>query len=520
MNLFSYMFYALFVVAIVLNSERVKCEVIQEDETPVIKEEQAFSSPETEVGDLGLGEAADLLEDIIAALESDSGKINELESNGIDNESVTDDAKVTKNKDEDKVIEEETEEAGVVVEDGAKEPAGNDTGGALWERALHVTPYDKLYKQGIRHYLDSKWQQCATYLQLAIEDHRWHRQGLLRCRHNCSAQAGAATLFAPSLDASQIFFERTVRNALCLIRCRKDTFKGRSNHVADISVDKDFEIRKPYDYLQLCLFKLQRYADAGNAAVTVLAAQPTHTVMAANLRQYTRDYGVPAHTLTSLELQEYAKLYIAGDKAHQAEEHENTTLHMEAALEAYWKSLQDCRAMCDEPFDQGWFPDFVSSIANHFTFTFRCKRACPTKLSNLYGQEISNFLATIFNYLQYAYHKTGDVAGACRAVGSFLVLLPEDEDMLRNRAFYVDQNLTRCSFEPQQEVVEYVAREKYEKSLLHFIDTEFLFLEDGEPLWTETKTEPPASSPLESIRQTLSSLVTEVFAGQPPKSEL
>ena len=70
--------------------------------------------------------------------------------------------------------------------------------------------------------------------------------------------------------------------------------------------------------------------------------------------------------------QEYAKLYIAGDKAHQAEEHENTTLHMEAALEAYWTALQDCRAMCDEPFDQGWFPDFVSSIASECLLIFGC----------------------------------------------------------------------------------------------------------------------------------------------------
>lgn len=37
---------------------------------------------------------------------------------------------------------------------------------------------------------------------------------------------------------------------------------------------------------------------------------------------------------------------------------------MEDSLENYLQSEEECRANCEGPFDQGWFPDFIPSIAS------------------------------------------------------------------------------------------------------------------------------------------------------------
>jgi len=368
---------------------------------------------------------------------------------------------------------------------------------------LHQVPYDDLYKQGIKHYLDNEWSLCASYFQLAIDDYKWHQSNLLQCRKSCKNESDSSELMGDHLDASEIFFERMIRNALCLIKCRRDKFTARKDHVVEIKIVKEFELRKPYDYLQLCLFKIGRYSEAADAAVTVLAAQPKHSIMTQNLQQYIKDYNVDASIMTNQEQQDYAREYILGDSYHQEEDHSFVVWHMEAALSGYWTALRDCRTMCDEPFDQGWLPDFVSSIANHFTFTLRCKRRCPSKLANLYGEEITDFLPSMFNYLQYSYHHMGNAEMACGAVESCLELLPTNADMIRNKQFYETEYKNASSmFVVRPEVSQYVATERYEKNLMHFIDTEFLLLDDKE--WKEPK---PDAETAEVFRQYMSSFV-------------
>lgn len=67
---------------------------------------------------------------------------------------------------------------------------------------------------------------------------------------------------------------------------------------------------------------------------------------------------------SSYSLQAYAKEYVAGDRAHTDEDYEVSVGHMERAVDLYWEAMEDCRIMCEEPFDQGWFPDFMSSVAS------------------------------------------------------------------------------------------------------------------------------------------------------------
>lgn len=52
------------------------------------------------------------------------------------------------------------------------------------------------------------------------------------------------------------YYERVVRNTLCVIKCKKDVFGSRVDRNVESIVIDDFQIRKPYDYLQLCYYKV------------------------------------------------------------------------------------------------------------------------------------------------------------------------------------------------------------------------------------------------------------------------
>lgn len=68
--------------------------------------------------------------------------------------------------------------------------------------------------------------------------------------------------------------------------------------------------------------------------------------------------------------QNYVSLYIHGSEAYQHEDYKSVINYIEESLEDYLRGEEECRAYCEGPFDQGWFPDFVSSIASKFSFVY------------------------------------------------------------------------------------------------------------------------------------------------------
>lgn len=50
--------------------------------------------------------------------------------------------------------------------------------------------------------------------------------------------------------------ERTLHSTLCLVKCKRDAFGSQYDRTFESNVIHDFKIRKPYDYLQLCYFKV------------------------------------------------------------------------------------------------------------------------------------------------------------------------------------------------------------------------------------------------------------------------
>lgn len=63
-------------------------------------------------------------------------------------------------------------------------------------------------------------------------------------------------MLSEKLQETDRFYEKTVRTTLCIVKCKKTVFGSRMDRVVDGNVEEDFDMRKPYDYLQLCYFKV------------------------------------------------------------------------------------------------------------------------------------------------------------------------------------------------------------------------------------------------------------------------
>lgn len=344
-----------------------------------------------------------------------------------------------------------------------------------------IMSYDFLYKEGVESYLQENWAECIKQFEMALQDWHWWKTNLIRCRRKCNQEGSEGTMFSAGLSEEEKFFEKTVRSTLCLVKCKKETFGSRMDRVAEAHIEEDFELKKPYDYLQLCYYKSKMLKEAADASATVLAEQPEHEVMKNNLKYYLAEGEIKPESVVNRELKEYGKLYIQGNTAYNNNNYEETIHYMEESVDAYYNADDDCRRLCENPFDQGWFPDFVSSIANHYTYTLRCKRRCEYQLSNLYGERIENFFASYFNYLQYSYFQEGDFKRACEAVASSLVIYPKDEVQLRNKDYYLSEHaVSEEMFVPRPEVVMYKQRLDFEEKMMDFIETNFIFLNDEE----------------------------------------
>ena len=57
-------------------------------------------------------------------------------------------------------------------------------------------------------------------------------------------------------------------------------------------------------------------------------------------------------------------MYIHGADAYEKKDWNGVVQNMEESLASYLQAEDDCRALCEGPFDQGLYPDFIPSIAS------------------------------------------------------------------------------------------------------------------------------------------------------------
>ena len=117
--------------------------------------------------------------------------------------------------------------------------------------------------------------------------------------------------------------------------------------------------------------------------------------------------------------------FLTGTEHYRKEEWSDVVGAMEEAVDKYLRAEDNCRFRCEKPFDMGWFPDFITSVASkafiinvtmgmsyamlyfidHFTYCLRCKQRCVTDMQNVNGEQIGDIYPLMYNYLQFAYYK-------------------------------------------------------------------------------------------------------------------
>lgn len=111
-----------------------------------------------------------------------------------------------------------------------------------------------LYERGVEAYLDNRFEECVANLEAAVESYRAYTRKLQNCRILCKDEAeNSEPLHTVNVEDLR-FYEKAIRNTLCLIECQK------KSRVLDFYLNRAtsdvFEERKPYEYLHICYFQV------------------------------------------------------------------------------------------------------------------------------------------------------------------------------------------------------------------------------------------------------------------------
>ena len=120
----------------------------------------------------------------------------------------------------------------------------------------HLT-YDRLYNAAIEAYLNERWFECATHMKRALQDYKYYTENLSDCRQLCKHHNNFDVKSA--VFAEMHYFDNAIRRSDCIRRCKKKRFGERPETEAVIEVKLEFDNLKPYDYLQICAFKVMNY---------------------------------------------------------------------------------------------------------------------------------------------------------------------------------------------------------------------------------------------------------------------
>ena len=221
------------------------------------------------------------------------------------------------------------------------------------------------YGVGIDAYLQNDYSGCIYHMEIAIRGYREYYDSTVRCRRSCEAERiNHKPLFQENPDHLH-FFEGVLTKTICLRRCaaREMLSVPKYFHMDEWHKDQ-FETRAPYEYLQLCYYRQDELEKAIQATYTVLVVRPNDHLSSTNMKFYET---LPEFQLIELRDQEeksFVAHYVEGIGAYDKENWTLAIDSLEKSLELFIEEEQDCRAYCEGGFDQGWFPDFISSTAS------------------------------------------------------------------------------------------------------------------------------------------------------------
>lgn len=119
------------------------------------------------------------------------------------------------------------------------------------------TGYDELYADGVSSYSDESWGNTVASFRQAVQ--RYSRE--VTAREQCYAECKGQPASVPQdyADSEELrFLHVALQRTTCVDRCKERIAGHQSRGGVSSKVEKNMASRKPYSYLQLALYKVER----------------------------------------------------------------------------------------------------------------------------------------------------------------------------------------------------------------------------------------------------------------------
>lgn len=114
-----------------------------------------------------------------------------------------------------------------------------------------------LYEKGVEAYLENRFSDCVVNLEKALTKYHLYRKKLQNCRIKCKNEAELSEPLYPVDVENLLFYERAVRQTLCIIACENENPDIKENYNVNPDVESLFEDQKPYEYIHLCYYQVR-----------------------------------------------------------------------------------------------------------------------------------------------------------------------------------------------------------------------------------------------------------------------
>ena len=116
----------------------------------------------------------------------------------------------------------------------------------------HTTTYEQYFELGMDAYKQEKWSKCSEFLHKALNDFHFYKNAIIDCKLNCRNEKSTNLWVSKEQN-----FHGMLEESNCLRRCKKKKFGLRPEGPQPVDLDKKFEKRAPYNFLQFCQFRVR-----------------------------------------------------------------------------------------------------------------------------------------------------------------------------------------------------------------------------------------------------------------------
>lgn len=233
-----------------------------------------------------------------------------------------------------------------------------------------------------------------------------------------------------------------------------------------------FSNYEPYDFIQLCAFRLEKYEESFTAAYTFADNRPNHHYASKNVQYYQDFPGSNPAWFKNVEEKYYQALRQKAIQTHNEEDWEASISNMEAALLEYYKEHELCSIECQTVFNEERFKKCLQNVnknkdnniknndvndnnnnnnntkneekdpvrmclAEFWSISLSCAQSCSGNLALQKGFLVQRYYLDHFHYLQYSYYQVDQLKKAAINVATLLLHVPTDQDHLFNKMYYL-----------------------------------------------------------------------------------